>query len=134
MYNHMGIKKMKVKYATMIVQDMDESVKFYRDVLGLEIDSEHNPFPGLTITIMKGEGDARIELIENKEDDIGLYSVGIEVEDINATLDELKSKGANIIRMVGANNEVVDKVHNPFEIIIIHKWEAEFELARKIDK
>lgn len=89
---------MKVKYATMIVQDMDESVKFYRDVLGLEIDSEHNPFPGLTITIMKGEGDARIELIENKEDDIGLYSVGIEVEDINATLDELKSKGANIAK------------------------------------
>lgn len=89
---------MKIKYATMAVVDMDESIKFYTEVMGLEIDSQHNPYPGLTITLLKGEGDAMIELIENKENpqETGLFSVGIEVEDISTTVKELKSKGAKI--------------------------------------
>jgi lactoylglutathione lyase len=87
---------MKVKYATIIVEDMDKSIKFYTDVLGFEIDSQHNPIPGVTITLLKGEGDAMIELIKNTVDKIGLFSVGMEVEDINATVKELKTKGARI--------------------------------------
>lgn len=89
---------MKVKYATIIVKDMEESVKFYTEVMGFEIDSRHNPFQGLSITLLKGEGDAMIELIKNTEDEIGLFSVGMEVEDIKATVKELKSKGAKITR------------------------------------
>lgn len=89
---------MKVKYATIIVKDMDESIKFYTEVMGFEIDSQHNPFPELTITLLKGEGDAMIELIKNTENETGLFSVGIEVEDINTTVKELKSKGAKITK------------------------------------
>jgi len=89
---------MKVKYATIIVEDMEESVKFYTEVIGLEIDSRHNPFQGLTITLLKGEGDAMIELIKNTENVVGLFSVGMEVDDINATIKDLKSKGAKITR------------------------------------
>ena len=87
---------MKVKYATIIVEDMDESIKFYTEVMGFEIDSEHNPQPGATIILLKGEGDAMIELIKNTVNDTGLYSIGMDVEDINATVKELKSKGAKI--------------------------------------
>lgn len=89
---------MKVKYATMAVADMDESIRFYTEVLGPEIEIQHNPRPGLTITLLKGEGDAMIELIEDKENprETGLFSVGMEVEDINTTVKELKSKGARI--------------------------------------
>ena len=89
---------MKVKYATMAVADMDESIEFYTEVMGLEIESRHNPRPGLTITLLKGEGDAMIELIEDKENprETGLFSVGMEVEDINTTVNELRSKGARI--------------------------------------
>ena len=91
---------MKIKYATMAVADMDESIKFYTEVLGLEIDSQHNPYPGLRITLLKGEGEAMIELIEGEEtpQETGLFSVGIEVEDINTKVKELKSKGAKITR------------------------------------
>jgi len=92
------VMKMKVKYATIIVKDMDESIKFYTEVMGFEIDSQHNPYPGLTITLLKGEGDAMIELIKNTENEIGLFSVGMEVEDINTTVKELKSKGAKITK------------------------------------
>ena len=89
---------MKIKYVTIIVEDMGESIKFYTEVMGLEIDSQHNPYTGLTITLLKGEGDAMIELIKNTENKIGLFSVGIEVEDINTTVKELKSKGAKITK------------------------------------
>jgi lactoylglutathione lyase len=91
-----GDKNMKLKYTTIIVKDMDESIKFYTEILGFKIDSVHNPQLGATITLLKGEGDAMIELIKNSVNEIGLYSVGMDVKDINTTLKELKSKGAKI--------------------------------------
>lgn len=87
---------MKIKYTTMIVRDMDESVSFYRDVMGFKVDSRHNPGPGIAITLLKGEGDAMVELIKDPQHDIGIYSVGMAVEDIEISVEELKSKGANI--------------------------------------
>lgn len=87
---------MKVKYATIVVEDMDESIKFYTEVMGFKIDSQHDPQPGATITLLKGEGDAMIELIQNTEYETGLFAVGMDVEDINSTVKELRSKGAKI--------------------------------------
>lgn len=85
-----------MKYATIVVEDMNESIKFYTEVMGFEIDSQHDPQPGATITLLKGEGDAMIELIENTEYGTGLFAVGMDVEDINTTVKELRSKGAKI--------------------------------------
>jgi lactoylglutathione lyase len=87
---------MKVKYATIIVKDMDRSVKFYTEVMGFKIDSQHDPIPGATIILLKGDGDAMIELIKNTVNEPGLFSIGMDVEDINTTVKELKSKGARI--------------------------------------
>jgi lactoylglutathione lyase len=87
---------MKVKYATIIVRDMDESIRFYTEFMGLEIASQHKPVPGVVITIMKSEGEAMVELIKNPQDDIGLYSLGMDVEDLWTTVKELKAKGAKI--------------------------------------
>jgi lactoylglutathione lyase len=87
---------MKVKYATIGVADMDESIKFYTEAMGFEIDSQYNLGPGLRITLLKGEGDAMIELIKNTENKTGLFSLGMEIDDINTTVKELKSKGAKI--------------------------------------
>lgn len=87
---------MKIKYTTMIVKDMDESIKFYRDVMGFEIDSQHDLGPAGSITLLKGEGETMIEIIKNPVDEPGLFSIGMDVEDINSTIKELKSKGAKI--------------------------------------
>ncbi len=87
---------MKVKYATIIVEDMDKSIKFYTEVMGFKVDSQHKPIPGAIITLLKGEGDAMIELIKNTVNEPGLFSIGMDVNDINATVKELKSKGARI--------------------------------------
>ena len=87
---------MKVKYATIIVADMDESIDFYKDVMGFEVDSQFKPVPGVVITLMRGQGDAMVELIKNPTDGVGLHSVGMEVEDVGATVEGIKSKGARI--------------------------------------
>ena len=87
---------MKIKYATIIVENMEQSVKFYTEVMGFEVDSQYTPAPGVIINLLKGEGDAMIELIKNTENEIGLFSVGMEVKDLDATVKILKSKGVNI--------------------------------------
>ncbi len=87
---------MKIKYTTMIVNDMDESIKFYTDVMGFEIDSQYDLGSVGAITLLKGEGETMVEIIKNPRDEPGLYSIGMDVEDLNATVKELKAKGAKI--------------------------------------
>lgn len=45
---------------------MEESTKFYTEILGLKEVRRFSPQPGLTIALFKGEGEAMIELIENE--------------------------------------------------------------------
>lgn len=91
---------MKVKYATIAVKDMDESIKFYSEVLGFKVDGKLNPQPGLNITFLRNEGDAMIELIENVEEPEkrGIFMVGMEISDMDATVKELSSKGVKFSR------------------------------------
>ncbi|MDL2218662.1 VOC family protein [Christensenellaceae bacterium OttesenSCG-928-M15] len=86
----------QVKYATSIVRDMEESIAFYENVLGFTIDSRFAPAPGTMITLMKGKGEAMIELIKSDLYEVGFYSVGMEVEDLAATIAELRAKGASV--------------------------------------
>lgn len=87
---------MKIKYATIIVNDMEESIKFYTEVMGFKIDSKYDLGPAGTITLLKGEGETMVEIIKNPVNEPGLYSIGMDVEDLNATVKDLKSKGAKI--------------------------------------
>jgi len=87
---------MKIKYATIIVDDMDESIRFYTEVMGFKVDSQYNLGPAGTITLLKGEGDTMIEIIKNPVDEPGLFSIGMDVKDLNTTIKELKAKGAKV--------------------------------------
>jgi lactoylglutathione lyase len=87
---------MNVKYSTIIVKDLDTSIKFYTEVMGFEIDSQYNPQPETIIVLLKGKDGAMIELIQSSQYQPGFYSVGMDVEDLSTTLDELKSKGVII--------------------------------------
>lgn len=86
----------QVKYSTMIVKNMEESIKFYTDILGFRVDSQFNPQPETKITLLKGKSELFIELIENKTYEPGLYCMGMDVKDLKGTLGELKSKGVKI--------------------------------------
>ena len=86
---------MKIRYATMIVDDMEESVKFYTETLDFTLDEVFD-VPGGKITLLDGDGFAGIELIESPNYETGLYSIGMDVEDINEEIRKLEEKGANI--------------------------------------
>ena len=86
---------MKAQYTTLIVNNMEESVSFYQDILHFPIVSEHPLGNGICITILDG-GQSLIELIQNPKCQTGLYSIGIDVADLDSTLTELKSKGVTI--------------------------------------
>lgn len=93
----MGIK---VQYSTLIVDDLAESVRFYRDVLGFT-EGYHVDLPnGGAITIMNSTGGASVELIESKQFPTGLYSVGADVEDLDQLLSDLKAKGCEPVSPV----------------------------------
>ena len=83
----------KVQYTTMIVKDLDESVRFYKDVLGFT-EGYHVETPdGGQITIMNSNGGASVELICNKNFPVGLYSVGTDVDDLNEAIRKLSEAG-----------------------------------------
>lgn len=82
---------MKIKYSTIIVEDMEKSIEFYK-LLGFEVDEVFNLPDNNTITLMKSEGETKVELIDNG-DKPGLFSVGMDVDDLNKEMEDLKSKG-----------------------------------------
>jgi lactoylglutathione lyase len=85
--------KIKVQYSTMIVKNLEESVGFYRDVLGFK-EGYHVDLPGGgAITIMQSDGGAAIELIESGNFEVGLYSIGTDVDDLDATISHLAEIG-----------------------------------------
>ena len=84
--------KISVLYATMIVKNLDNSVAFYRDVLGFS-EGYHVDLPVARITIMNSPDGASVELIESAHYPLGPYSVGTDVDDLDETLEILKSKG-----------------------------------------
>lgn len=105
----------------MIVENMEESVKFYTETLDFTLD-EVFEVPGGKITLLDGDGFAGLELIENTAFDVGLYSIGMDVEDIHKEIDELAKKGANIAlkpveTQVGYMARVVDP--NGINIVLV---------------
>lgn len=112
---------MKIRYATMIVNDMEESVKFYTETLDFTIDEVFD-VPGGKITLLDGNGFAGLELIENPNFETGLYSIGMDVEDINKEIEDLEAKGANIAlkpveTQVGYMARVVDP--NGINVVLV---------------
>ena len=86
-------------YSTMIVRSLEESVAFYRDVLGFK-EGYHVDLPVGKITIMESPDGACVELIESPQFDVGLYSIGTDVADLDETLAGLKEKGCEPVSPV----------------------------------
>lgn len=95
---------MNIKFVTITVKNLKESIKFYEDVLKLKIAREFSAMKGTNIAFLKGESSAMIELIEyeNKPTIDGIInpkvSIGFEVIDLDNTIKELEEKNIKIIR------------------------------------
>lgn len=88
--------RISVKYSTMIVNNLEESVGFYRDVLGFS-EGYHVDFPVGGITIMNSPDGASVELIESPDFETGLYSIGTDVDDLDEVLEQLKLSGCEVV-------------------------------------
>ena len=89
--------KIKVQYSTLIVNDMDESVAFYEDVLGFKKGYSVNLGENGRITLMKSAGDgAFVELIESGRYETGMYSIGTDVDDLDGVMAHLAECGVKI--------------------------------------
>lgn len=115
---------LQVKYSTIIVKDMEESIRFYQEVLGFVVDSQYRPTPEITITLMRPpKGETMVELIQSNAFDVGFYSIGMEVEDMEEAMETLKNRGAKILAepaptLVGSCAFIQDV--NGVTIAIIH--------------
>jgi len=93
--------RVSVQYATMIVKCLEESVAFYRDVLGFR-EGYHVDLPAGGITIMKSPEGAGVELIESPQFETGLYSVGTDVDDLEAALEHIRAMGCEPLGDIAA--------------------------------
>ena len=98
----------RIDHIAIVVESLDAALTVYRDVLGMTLSHvETLPEQDVKIGFLPG-GDSEIELLEPLTPDSGigrylakrgegLHHICLEVDDIAATLAELKAKGAQLI-------------------------------------
>ena len=90
---------MQFIWTTLNVKNMDESLKFYQEVIGLPLNRRFAAGPGVEIAFL-GEGSAEIELISNGTgSDITVgkdISWGFEVDSLDGAMAMMGQKGVAI--------------------------------------
>lgn len=90
---------MKFCWSTLTVKNMEESLKFYQEIIGLGLNHKFQAGPGMEIAFL-GDGETKIELIydkEVKEVNMGEHiSLGFEVSNLDETMELVKEKGIAI--------------------------------------
>lgn len=90
---------MKFCWVTLKVKNMEESLKFYQEIVGLTLDKRFQAGPGVEIVFL-GDGETQVELIHDKNNNkvnMGTdISLGFKVKSVDDTLTSLKEKGIDI--------------------------------------
>lgn len=90
---------MKFCWATLNVNNMEESLEFYEEIIGLTVNRRFNTGHGMEIAFL-GDGETQVELICNdacKEVNIGQdISLGFEVKSVTEMIDFVKSKSIDV--------------------------------------
>lgn len=116
---------MKINHLGIATNGIDEALKFWADALGLENVHTETVEDQKVRVAMLPIGESRVELLEPTSEDSpiskflqkrggGLHHIAVEVDDIDAALDRLKSAGMRLIDekpRIGAENCKVAFVH-----------------------
>jgi len=93
---------MKYGFVTVTVKDMEESAKFYKDILGLKEAMRFSPQPGTDIMFLKDEDGNAVELIthpgEGDSKGGSNVSIGFNVSSLDETIAMLKEKQVPVAR------------------------------------
>ncbi|PYS25397.1 MAG: methylmalonyl-CoA epimerase [Acidobacteria bacterium] len=116
---------MKIDHIGVATNGIEEAANFYRDTLGLDVAEIEEVANQRVRVAMLPIGESRIELLEATSEDSpiskflakrgpGIHHIAVRVEDIRASLAELKQKGARLIDeepRVGAGGCLVAFIH-----------------------
>jgi methylmalonyl-CoA epimerase len=116
---------MKINHLGIATKGIDEALKFWGDALGLKNVHTEIVEDQKVKVAMLSIGESRIELLEPIGDDSpiskflekrggGIHHIAVEVDDIEAALTQLKSKGMRLIDetpRIGAEGCLVAFVH-----------------------
>jgi methylmalonyl-CoA epimerase len=116
---------MKIDHIGIATRQLEEGLAVWQDALGLRIDSTEEIAEQGVRVAMLAVGETHVELLEALTPDSpvgkflakrgpGIHHIALEVDDIAASLAELKSKGARLIDeapRVGAGGCLVAFVH-----------------------
>lgn len=98
----------QINHVAIVVEDIDDSLAFWRDALGIELHELRDvPAEKSKIAFLPVKG-GEIELVQPTTEDSGIakylnkrgqgmHHVCLEVDDINAMLDQLKARGVRLI-------------------------------------
>lgn len=115
-----------VDHIGIAVSDLDDAIRLYRDVLGLELESVHLvKEQKVRVAFFSTGGETRIELLEPTESESivakfienrgeSVHHIALRVRNIEVALEELKEKGlrlADEIPRVGAEGTKIAFIH-----------------------
>ena len=116
---------MKVDHIGIATRQLEDGLAIWRDILGLQVDAtEEIPEQGVRVAMLR-VGESQVELLEALSDDSavgkfldkrgpGIHHIALEVDDIRAKLDELRSRGVRLVDQtprVGAGGCLVAFIH-----------------------
>lgn len=89
---------MKYLWTSLFIKDLEESIKFYENVVGLSVERRFQGGPGTEIAFMKSEGtETKLELICNGHApdarEAAGVSIGFFTADLASRYEELKDAG-----------------------------------------
>ncbi|WP_432821914.1 methylmalonyl-CoA epimerase [Trichloromonas sp.] len=98
----------KINHVGIAVKNLEASIPFYRDVLGMVFEGTEEVAEQKVRVAFLAVGESRIELLEPTAEDSpvarflekngeGVHHLAYQVEDIEATLEKLKSAGVRLI-------------------------------------
>ncbi|QAT42354.1 VOC family protein [Aminipila luticellarii] len=91
---------MRFCWSTLNVKNLDESITFYQEILGLEMSRRVSGGPNTEIAFLGEAGQTEIELIcdgDNQSVNVGPdISWGFEVDSLDKALEKVKEKGIKV--------------------------------------
>ncbi len=98
----------KINHLAVVVEDIDEALKFWRDALGLPLEEVRDVEAEEVQVAFLALGEAHIELVKPTTEDSGIakylakrgagvHHLCIEVDDIEATMGQLDAAGVELI-------------------------------------
>ena len=98
-----------IDHVGVAVNNLDEAISLYRDVLGLKLEGVHAvEEQKVRVAFFSTGGETRIELLESTESESpvakfierrgeGVHHIALKVRNIEAVLEELKGKGLKLV-------------------------------------